>query len=245
MYRFFSNIELINKDEFSLKDQKEIHHIFNVLKLKKGSTVQIFNGNKEEVTGIIQEISRQKVVIKTIQFVRMENSNTRIILACAIPKKSKFETIIEKATELGVDEIIPVETKRTQVIITPLKEPKKLERFRAVAVNAAKQSKRVTLPDILPVMKFNDAITYLLSVSAVVMPSLTIHSKPLLQTLEAIQSENQKDVSFIIGPEGDFTQKEYEYAHKLGCIPVTLGPTVLKVETAAFCVCCSANLLFR
>lgn len=245
MYRFFSNIELCNKDEIFLKDQKEIHHIFNVLKLKKGSTVQIFNENREEVTGIIQEISRQMVVIKTNQFVKKDNSGTRIILACAIPKKSKFETIIEKATELGIDEIIPVESKRTQVIITPIKEPKKLERFRAVAINAAKQSKRITLPEILPVMKFNDAVSYLLSASVVVMPSLTMNSAPLLQTLKDLKLDNRKAVSFIIGPEGDFTQKEYEYAHKLGCLPVTLGPTVLKVETAAICVCCAANLLFR
>ena len=245
MYRFFTHQNDINSNEISITDKNEIHHMKNVLQLKCKDNIQIFNHNRQEVTGTISSISSQKITVEKEKITIGMEPEIKIILACAIPKRSKFETIIEKATELGVDAIMPLETKRTQIKIKPDLVAKKLKRFETVAINASKQSKRLSVPYIFPVTKFKEALKLLTATSIVIMPSLTKNTKPFIDTLTQLDKNQISSITFLIGPEGDFTDEEYALAHQQRCIPVTLGPTVLKVETAALCAISVANLLFK
>ena len=207
----------------------------NVLRLVQGDKIAVFDGQGTEAVGQIEKIANTEVNVFLERIEQRSRKMSTIILACAIPKKAKFETIIEKTTELGVDEIIPLETKRTQVIIPKNKSAKKLSRFQTIAVNAAKQSKRTTLPCIHPAMNFSDALKMVKNVDIAFIPCLIGERTSIRKVFDTIESTPKK-IMFFIGPEGDFTPQEVKAAVCAGCKPITLGQTVLKVDTAAITV---------
>ena len=138
MHRFYcANADFLKK-HFTITDSDEIHHIKDVLRLKKGAVIQIFNGQNQEADVVIESLNQQGVKVSVQSVRQMPSSKPKITLACAPPKKDKFEWIIEKCTELGVDDIIPLKTKRSQVVFSTEKMVRKLSRFEKVAVNAAK-----------------------------------------------------------------------------------------------------------
>ncbi|MBF0521830.1 MAG: 16S rRNA (uracil(1498)-N(3))-methyltransferase [Candidatus Omnitrophica bacterium] len=243
MHRFYyPNADFSNK-KIVLNNPEELHHLKNVLRLKVNSQITIFNGNAEEALGVITRVSSHEAVINILDVkVKTKKNMPHLILACAIPKKSKFEIIIEKCTELGVDEIIPLMTQRTEVNLKDERLDKKLVRYQTIAVSAAKQSHRLTVPQIHPPMKFREALELLSKTSTVLIPSLCGEPKNLLKTLEEVK--HSLKISFLIGPEGDFTPEEYALAQEKGAKAVTLGNTVLRVETAAISSISCANLYF-
>ena len=244
MYRFYCPDADFSKSSVVIGDTHEIHHIKDVLRLKKGSLIQIFNARSQQADAIIEQISETSihVLVKTVkQNERVPQA--KIILACAPPKKGKFELIIEKCTELGVDEIIPLKTKRTEVIFKEDKMRPKLIRFEAVAVNAAKQSQRAKVPRIYPMTGLLQVLQTLDPNGVHLFPSLHHHPKHISDVL--LTAGKQKPVTIFIGPEGDFTPDEVELAIKHGCVPVSLGDTVLKVETAAIAAVALVKFLCR
>lgn len=242
MHRFFSPQSNLNSAQITISDLSEIHHMRDVLRLKEGAKVVIFDGSGKEAAGIISRSKEQTITI-AIQSVSHSapSRKAKIILACAIPKKTKFEFIIEKCTELGVDEIIPLATKRTEFRWDDERIQKKAGRYKTVAINAAKQSKRSTVPTIHPVSKFENTLVNFPPSTAGFIPCLIPDAKNLLSTFKI--SKEARNVIFFIGPEGDFTPDEVAKAIKAGCTPVSLGKTVLKVDTAAISVVALANLL--
>ncbi|OGW98385.1 MAG: hypothetical protein A2Y04_05520 [Omnitrophica WOR_2 bacterium GWC2_45_7] len=216
-----------------------MHHLRHVLRLKENDPIILFNGNGEEASGKITSLNTKEVVIQILSVRRMKNQTTSLILACAVPKRSKFELIIEKATELGVDEIIPVKTKRTELNLKADRLEKRILRFRTVAINASKQSRRLTIPVIHPLTEFPKVVEDLTKRAVVLMPSLCGPRKGILETLRNI--DHSRPIAFLIGPEGDFTPEEYALAQRLKCIPVSLGTTILKVDTAAICALACAS----
>ena len=245
MHRFYCPQSNLQNPQVVITDPKELHHLRNVLRLKRGDTLTIFNNQGEEATGHIAAIQPAKVTV-TVESVRKESADLPvIILACALPKKSKFESIIEKATELGADEIIPLKTKRTQIELKGERLERKIARYQDVAVNAAKQSRRLRVPVIHPVADFTSALKFFPGETTVFIPSLSEggERKNILEAFKAVPSPSR--VAFLIGPEGDFTPQEYDFARARGCIGVSLGKTVLKVETAALAAVACAQLWFR
>ncbi|HNV23870.1 MAG TPA: RsmE family RNA methyltransferase, partial [Candidatus Omnitrophota bacterium] len=207
MPRFYSPNADFSLKKFILADAEELHHLKNVLRIKKGEKIVLFNGKNEEAEGIIREISSQNATIEIFNVKRISSRNTpKIILACAIPKKSKFEIIIEKCTELGVDEIIPIITKRTEIALKDERADKKLTRYKTIAISAAKQSHRLTIPEIHPIMTFSDAMENLSQNTTVLIPSLMGKPQNLFKTIEGLRKTEK--ISFFIGPEGDFTPEE-------------------------------------
>jgi 16S rRNA (uracil1498-N3)-methyltransferase len=240
MHRFYCPQADFASKVVAITDPHEIHHIRDVLRLKKGSEVCVFNGKNEEALAMIEEV-RDTAVRLQVRSVwqKGKDGKPRIILACAVPKKAKFEFILEKATELGVDVLIPLKTKRTQVIFTEDKQRAKQERFQKVVLNAAKQCGRADIPRIGLMTPLAEALKDLDPQGLAVIPSLNGQNSPIREVLD----KHQKPVSvtFLIGPEGDFTPDEVALAREHGCIPVSLGPTVLKVDTAALAVLALAN----
>lgn len=244
MHRFISPKANLNVKSLEITERSELHHLRTVLRLEKGHEVYIFNGDGQEVAGKIEKITPQSAMITITSAVK--SSKTRSVsltLACAIPKKAKFETIIEKCTELGIDRIIPMITERTEFRLDSERQDKKQKRYAAVALNAAKQCKRSILPSVDSVTKFKDLLSQLTSADAAFIPCLAGERKNLLSAFELKKEQTQ--VIFFIGPEGDFTPQELQAALKAGCIPVTLGPHTLKVDTAAISAIALAELLLE
>ncbi len=245
MRRFYCPDIAFDDSKIIITDSKELHHLRNVLRLKRGDALTIFNRNGEEVTGHIDAIRPDKVAV-TIGSLRQEKPGCPLItLACAVPKKSKFEWIIEKATELGVDEIIPLKTKRTEIELKGDRLQRKVARYQDVAINAAKQSQRLRVPIIHSVTDFTSVMKSFPAETTVFIPSLPEggERKNILEAFKAVPSPSR--VAFLIGPEGDFTPQEYDLAREHGCIGVSLGKTVLKVETAALAAVACAQLYYR
>lgn len=243
MHRFYCPDIRFSSRTVDIRDNDEIHHILDVLRLKAGDLIAVFNQVGEEAIGEIRECSVRRIRVEIQKVSKVEKQAPEIVLACAIPKKSKFEFIIEKATELGVDEIIPLQTQRTEINLQGERLQGKCVRYRSVAVNAAKQSRRSYVPVLHPVMDFSSAVKFLVKEAVVFIPSLEGDRMPVLAAL-ARQAPPAK-VAFLIGPEGDFTPEEYAQARANGCIPVSLGSTVLKVETAALVAVACASLYYR
>jgi len=240
MHRFYCPQADFASKVIQIVDPHEIHHIKDVLRLKKGSEVCVFNGKSEEALTVIEEV-RDTAVRLQVRSLRQKSreGRPRIILACAVPKKSKFELILEKATELGVDVLIPLKTKRTEVIFTEDKQRAKQERFQKVVLNAAKQCGRADIPRIGLMTPMAEALKGLDPRGLAVIPSLNGHNSPIREVFNKHQKPDS--ITFFIGPEGDFTPDEVALAKQHGCIPVSLGPMVLKVDTAALAVLALAN----
>ncbi len=243
MHRFYCPSLNINSKVADITSPEEIHHAIDVLRLEEGSDVAIFDGKGNEGQGKILSIAEKKISVEIVNLSKFKEKLPKIILACAIPKKSKFEMIIEKATELGVDEIFPLQTKRTEHVLSGERAGKKLLRYETIAINAAKQSQRNTIPIVHPVTKFEAAVNMLTSKAILLIPSLTGERENLISSLEKIN--NPQAVALFIGPEGDFTDEEYRFVFQKGGKSVSLGKTILKVETAAISALSCLNIFYE
>ena len=220
----------------------QLHHLKNVLRAKQGTRISLLNGTGQEAEGEIISITSKLAEVKILSCVKIESPHPDIILACAIPKKSKFETIIEKATELGVSAIIPLNTKRTEVNLSGDRLKTKIIRYQTIALNAAKQSKRSTIPEIRPIATLEETVEELKNDTIIYIPRLMGATQNILDSFT--KNINPEKIAFLIGPEGDFTEEEYNFAQNNNCIGISLGKTILKVETAALCSVACANQFY-
>lgn len=243
MHRSFCPHSDLEQEIISITDSKEIHYLKGVLRLKLKEQIRLFNGEDKEIVGTIVTMNSNKIEVRRdYDLPNTHQQGIEVVLACAIPKRAKFEFIIEKATELGVDEIIPLKTERTEMALNSERIGKKLERYRSVAVNAAKQSGRIDVPRIIPIATTPQIFEHNRAQSLRLIASLSYERQSLFETFEKQNLKDFKRIVFFIGPEGDFTKGEIASALEAGCIPISLGSNVLKVDTAALSVVSFANL---
>ncbi|MDP2938969.1 MAG: RsmE family RNA methyltransferase [Candidatus Omnitrophota bacterium] len=242
MHRFFVNPNNIFKTEIIIDDKKEIHHALNVLRLKENDKLIAFDGKGNEILGSIQDISKSKIIIQPQTIIRNNAEKALdITLACAIPKRSKFDYVVEKTTELGVDSIIPLLTKRTEVHLSKERQALKIKHWQSIAINSAKQSQRITIPRINEVKNFREVLSSIDTYDLVLIPCLTGERKLLSDIFK--QNSHPNKILVFIGPEGDFTKDEIDLAIKRKAKPVTLGELVLRVDTAAIYLVCAIKVL--
>lgn len=231
MFRFFCPALTPACRDVEITDPREIHHLLHVVRLKEGNPVILFNNPDLTAVARIYAVAAARVCFRVEKIEIRPAGFARVILACAVPKKGKFETIIEKSTELGATEIIPLNTVRTVVEFSGTRLEQKLKRYQTVALNAVKQSKQTALPVIHPMTVFREALRNAPDNCQILIPSLEAETIPILNALQRL--DPRKPVMILIGPEGDFTPDEYRAARDSGAVSVSLGPAVLKVETAA------------
>jgi len=240
--RFYVSPDSIYLDKglIKVKDKSEVHHIRDVMRLKNGAMVDIFDGKGREFSGCIEEVNRDSIIIK-IQDVKLvvgtEQCSVPTTLYQAIPKKDKMDFIIEKAVELGVGRIVPVITERTVPEIKN-KSAKKIERWRRISIASAKQCGRIDLADVSGIVNFNDALLESRTSDLVIFAALDKDAIALKSTL---RSANPKAIAIFIGPEGDFSPTEVLMARKAGCKICSLGRLVLKSDTAGIYVLSCLN----
>ncbi|HEA47014.1 MAG TPA: 16S rRNA (uracil(1498)-N(3))-methyltransferase [bacterium] len=235
MRRFFVEEKNIRENKVTIKGD-EARHIAQVLRLKEKDKIKIFTGKgKEYLTEIIQS-SKKEVIGKILEESRLDTEPPiEITLVQGIPKSDKMDFIVQKVTELGVKKIIPVITQRTVVKLNEEKSRARRNRWQRIALEAAKQSGRAIIPAVKEVISFIQALDNLNRESLNLIPWEEETSTSLKQVLKRHTSHIPHSTSHItvfIGPEGGFTSEEVEAAKEKGAIPVSLGPRLLRTETA-------------
>ena len=236
MYHFFVQPEQIQGKTIRITGS-DVNHIKNVLRMKQGEEILISSGENLEYTCYIQEMQEEEVTAH-IMYVQEAGYElpSRIFLFQGLPKGDKMELIIQKAVELGVHQIIPVASRRSVVKLDKKKEEKKIVRWQAIAESAAKQSKRMYVPQVAGVMSFGEAVQYAGKLDVVLMPYEL--AKGMKETKEIIRGiQKGQSVGIFIGPEGGFEEEEVRQAVSLaGARPITLGKRILRTETAGLTV---------
>ena len=215
-----------------IQDAESLHHLRDVLRLKPGDNVSLFDSEGNEYSGKIASQDSKQAAVSITGCRKAPPRKHKITFACAIPKKSLMDDIVDRLTQLGVDSIIPLETERVVVKIEDNRQPR-LERWRKIARSAAEQSRRNTVPEIPGILGFKEVLALAGDTDLKLIPTLTAERKILK---EALGRDQFKDILVLIGPEGDFTDKEVEQAVGVGFVPVSLGGSVLRAETAAVAV---------
>ncbi len=236
MYQFFVEPSQIS-DKTVIIEGGDVNHIKNVLRMKPGEEIAVSNGQdgKEYRCGIVN-IEEDRVVCE-LRFVKEDGLelSSRVHLFQGLPKADKMELIIQKAVELGVYEIIPVETKRAVVKLDAKKAKQKTERWQAIAEAAAKQSKRRIVPQVSEPITFGQALKLAESMEVKLIPYELADG--MERTKEIISNLPEKaDIAVFIGPEGGFEEAEITKAKESGVEPITLGKRILRTETAGFTV---------
>lgn len=235
MHRFFIPHSEWNAEPLALNGA-EAHHCADVLRHKPGDRVTVINGEGGEATCRIAGIGKSRVELGVLTRSSVPPLPARITLGQAIPKGKTMDFIVQKATELGAHAIAPILSERTVVRLGDEEAEARREKWRHVTIEAAKQCGRAWLPEVLPPRSLRDVIepphTYDLLLLASLQPDSASFDARLSQYRE-IHGRLPTDVLVLIGPEGDFTPAEMSHARSVGFRPVSLGPIVLRSETAA------------
>jgi len=231
MPRFYVTSQDISGNKITITDKDQVHHIHNVLRLKEKEEVMVFDDKSNEYKTEIVKSSPQSIILKIKEKKKLTiTEKACITVACAIPKKAKMDEIVDKLTQLGVDKIIPLETKRVIVNLDEKKKQQRLARWQKIALNASRQSQRNQIPVVSPIKDIKEVLSNLEDFDLKLIPALFGKRRTLREILEKSKAKN---ILVLIGPEGDFTPEEIALATKAGCIPITLGDLVLRVDTAA------------
>jgi 16S rRNA (uracil1498-N3)-methyltransferase len=223
--------------EAPVLSEAESHHCLSVLRLNQGDKVTAFDGRGSEISTTITEATRGAVALAPAKPQRSPEFGAKIAIAQAIPKGKNMDLIIEKATELGAAEVYPLLSERTVIRLDSEEREKKRDKWQARAVEACKQSGQNFLPTVhTPATTEQFFATgrpdYDLLLVASLQPG-SRHLKEILAEHLAESGSPPKSALILIGPEGDYTPSEINAAQNVGCLPMTLGPIVLRTETAA------------
>jgi 16S rRNA (uracil1498-N3)-methyltransferase len=232
MHRFYIPPQTWNIDSLTL-DEAETHHAVDVLRMNPGDKAVVFNGRGAEATVEVAAITRKSVTFRKLLQGKSAPIACHITLAQAVPKGKNMDLIVQKAVELGAAAICPLLSERTVIQVEEDDAARKQQKWQTVAIEAAKQCGQNWLPRVDPphTLKefFSQPVRYDLMLIASLQPD-ALHLKTLLAENAG---KKPNSVLVLVGPEGDFTPAEISLAKSHGCRPITLGPIVLRTETAA------------
>ena len=228
MYRFFVKKDQIQEDAVIIIGS-DVNHIKNVLRMKKGETILISDGEDREYVCTIDELENEQVraKIEDVNGVAKELP-IKVTLFQALPKGDKMETVIQKMIELGAYEIVPVFTKRCIVKLDNKKAVSKTKRWNSIAESAAKQSKRGIIPKVSMPVTYKEALKMAEAMDMVLIPYENAENTRQVVS----QIKTGMTVGIFIGPEGGFAEEEVEQAINIGAYDITLGKRILRTETA-------------
>lgn len=226
--RIYQNNEINVEDIFQL-DSRGHKHIFTVLRSKPGDRVILFNGSGYEFTGIVESINKKYTMIRiTDSFPKHSESPLKIHLAQAISKSDSMDFAIQKSTELGVSDITPIQTDFCGFKLSAERLGKKFQHWQQVAISACEQCQRSTIPKVHQPTHFND---WLKNTNADLKLVFDTHGD-YHKSLQPSASAKPLSIALIIGPEGGFSEKELKAAKEYAYQETSLGPRILRTETA-------------
>ncbi|MBO7187366.1 MAG: 16S rRNA (uracil(1498)-N(3))-methyltransferase [Clostridia bacterium] len=231
MYNFFVNKQL-KKDAIITIVGEDFNHIKNVLRMKVGEKIYL-SANSKTALCVISDFTNDSVIVKVLEEDCLGTElPIEIYLFQGLIKADKFELVLQKAVELGVKGIYPVEMSRSVVKIEEKKKSQKTERWQAIAEAGAKQSKRNIVPTVFEPISYKNAVKLAKEMDLFLVPYENKNGmKPTLDALKKIK-DNVK-VAILIGPEGGFEENEIELAKTSGGEIISLGKRILRAETAS------------
>ncbi len=235
MRKFFVNSNQINNNKIQIINE-DVNHIKNVLRLEIGEKIKICNSdNLENYICEITEITSKFVICNILEGVDGKaEGNVELHIFQGLPKADKMELIIQKGTELGVSEFIPVNFKRSIVKLSGKDETKKIERWQKIAEVAAKQSGRDLIPQVRSIMSIKNLCDEIEKYDLVLLAYELEEKNYIKQELLKIKNENRNyKIAVIIGPEGGIEESEAQILEKAGSHIISLGKRILRTETVA------------
>lgn len=214
---------------------EESHHAANVLRLEAGRQCAVFNGRGREAKVELTEVTKKQARFRILSEQASPAPSYTLRLVQALPKRKSMEWIVQKITELGVTHLFPVVSERSVAQVDPEEAESKQNKWKAIALEACKQCGQNRLPEVAEATSVD---AYLARQSAFkglrLIGSLQPEAKPLHEVLaEASSAGPLRDVTFVVGPEGDISPAEMGKFRASGYLPVSLGPQVLRTETAS------------
>lgn len=238
MYRFFVNEENILDDGQILITGDDVRHITRSLRLEPGNEVMVSDGQGTDYLVELIEFSLDQVTCKVLEKVRSKGEPAiEVTLFQGLPKGDKLDLITQKCTEIGIRQILPVETSRTIVKLNDKKAERRLERWQKIAEEAAKQSDRGQIPTIGPILSWKEALKQIKGAGydLVLVPWERAKDQSVRQVVLREKADREiRQIAYVVGPEGGLSQEEVQALLEAGAQPVTLGPRILRTETAGF-----------
>jgi 16S rRNA (uracil1498-N3)-methyltransferase len=262
-HRFYAPRTQI-KDNRAFLSSKEAHHLSRVLRLDPGNDVSVFDGEGRDYRCRVLTIAKESVELDIVEVLRSEReSPLQITLAQALAKGEKFDFIVQKATELGVSAITPLETDHTDVRVKDERSAKKLERWRRISLESLKQCGRSRLVEINAPATVRELVGGIRAAGCLRQPDsnsmessgpdsqqrlaeVAVHRDQIEITMLVFSEQGGRSIPdaiggrsggsqilALVGPEGGWSQEELAFMIDSGCVPVTLGPRILRTETAA------------
>jgi 16S rRNA (uracil1498-N3)-methyltransferase len=222
----------ITGNSISIYEDEQLHHLRDVLRLKVGEKVIVFDSEGNEYLSTIAELNKKEALLTVKSKKAARPRKLKLAIACAIPKQAKMDEIIDKLTQLDVDVIIPMQTERVIVKLEGRQE-ERLERWRKIARSAAEQSHRNTLPLVTEIRNLPEVLVQSREYDLKLIPNLEGDRKSIKEIITGLKPTG---IIALIGPEGDFTPQEVGRAKTSGFVPVSLGDSVLRVDTAAIAI---------
>lgn len=238
MFQFFvEKTQIAPQDGRAVITGPDVNHICHVLRMKSGERVYVSDGSGTgKYLCEIMSMSEEQVVCGILETTTESRElPCDITLYQGLPKADKMELIIQKAVELGVSRIVPVSMKRSVVKLDAKKADVKIGRWQGIAEAAAKQSKRDCIPQIGPLMGFREALEEARDFEVRLLPYENARGMDYTRALISSVKPGQR-VAVFIGPEGGFEDSEISLAMEKQTHPVTLGPRILRTETAGLAI---------
>ncbi|MCI8795658.1 MAG: 16S rRNA (uracil(1498)-N(3))-methyltransferase [Dorea sp.] len=231
MQHFFVTPSQVGETDIYIEGS-DVNHMKNVLRMRYGEELTVSDGDNLKYRCAVERYEEGRAVLKILERMQSDTElSSRIYLFQGLPKQDKMELIIQKAVELGVYQIIPVSTSRCVVKLDEKKAVKKAERWRQIAVSAAKQAGRGYIPEVVPVIAYQEALAQAKKLNVILIPyELERGMRETRKIIEAIKPG--QSIAVFIGPEGGFEKEEVEQALGCGARAVTLGRRILRTETA-------------
>ena len=219
----------------------DVWHISKVLRLSKGAEVIVFDGTGREYRVVLGKQKRREILGTVLeQWDRNTESPLRLTVVQGLPKANKMDVIVRKATEIGVNEIIPLQSERSvwnakQKQVRGEKVYQRLDRWSRIGIEAARQSCRTAIPLIRPVVNIEEFLSQNLSADLKLLLWEEEQQRGLKHALRD-HTDSIRSAIVVIGPEGGFTQEEAQQFQANGYTPVSLGKRILRTETASVVV---------
>lgn len=217
-------------------DGKDFHYLKSVLRLCEGSEIHLFNGQGDSWRAVIEHYAGQRASLRILKKEERAAPPVDVTLAQSLPKSDKMDFIVQKGTELGVGRIIPFLSSRSVPRPDTGRQENRLRRWRRIAAEASRQCGRSSVPEITDIITFDEMLEHRRETVLGLLFWEGERERSLKSLLRGESARERSSFFIVVGPEGGFSRDETDRALSSGMLTVTLGPYILRTETAPLAI---------
>jgi len=226
----------IQRGDLCKLGEEKLRYVKSVLRMNKGDQLILFDGTGWQYETVIKQFFSDGITVEVLKKDKMPDKVVNITVYQALPKANKMDFIIQKATELGADRIVPFQSARSVPRLTADKARFRISRWRNIATEAARQCGRVDIPEVSNILSYEEVIASDETEKLKLIFWEEESARGIKQVLRDEKYNGVKSIVAVVGPEGGFSKEEVDVAVEKGFISVSLGRNILKVETAALAI---------